>query len=133
MPRRRSKGADIIKKSTCFFLCCLYLNCSSCKIFLEWLLLINREPNVKAQVLLILKSENKIFFSRGFFANRLPVDFLWGFNFANLAKICENRENLSRKQFLSLRYKIIHGTAPVVLHDQNPSRLFQNFKILCII
>ena len=24
------------------------------------------------------------------------------FNFSNLAKICENRENLSRKQFLSL-------------------------------
>ena len=30
------------------------------------------------------------------------MDFSRGFNFANLAKICENRENLSRKQFLSL-------------------------------
>ena len=30
--------------------------------------------------------------------------FLQGFNSANLAKIRENRENLSRKQFLSLSY-----------------------------
>ena len=33
--RRRSKGADKIKRFTFFFLCCLYLYCLiSCKIFL---------------------------------------------------------------------------------------------------
>ena len=45
------------------------------------------------------KRKKKIFFSRGLnFANCLTVDFLRGFNFPNLLKICENRENLSRKQ-----------------------------------
>ena len=56
----------------------------------------------------VLNSKNKkkrIIFSRGFnFVNWLPVDFSRRFNFVNLSKIRENRENLSRKQFLSLRY-----------------------------
>ena len=37
MLRRRSKGADIIKIFTFFFLCCLYLYCLiSCKMFSTW-------------------------------------------------------------------------------------------------
>ena len=55
------------------------------KILLTWPSLIDREPHVKMQVLLILKNEKKTNF------------FLREFNFANLAKIRENRENLSRK------------------------------------
>ena len=51
-----------------------------------------------------MKNEKKKLFSCGFnFANWLPVDFSREFTFANLAKIRKNRENLSRKQFLSLR------------------------------
>ena len=82
---RRSKGADIIKRFTFSFRCCLYLYCLiSCKIFLTW-------PNLKMKVLLILKSKTKQKFSRGFnFANWQPVDFSRGFNFANLVKISEN-------------------------------------------
>ena len=46
--RRRSKGAVIIKRFTFFFLCCLHLYCLiSCKVFLTWPLLIDREPSVK--------------------------------------------------------------------------------------
>ena len=41
------------------------------------------------------------------FVNLLSVDFSWELNFANLAKICENSENFSRKQFLSLRHLIL--------------------------
>ena len=49
------------------------------------------------------KTRKKIF-SRGFnFANWLPVDFSRGFDLANNAKIRENCDNLSRKQFFSLR------------------------------
>ena len=100
MPRGRSKGADIIKRFTFFFPCCLYLYCLiSCKIFLTWPLLIDREPNVKMYV----KNEKKNLSGRFNFANWLPKDFSRGFNFANLVKIRENRENLSREQFPSLR------------------------------
>ena len=102
MPRRRSKGPDIIKRFTFFLLCFLCSHCLiSCKIFLIWLLLIDREPNVKLSVLLILKNEKKILFawiyfresffcniSCGFnFANWLPVDFSWGFIFMNFSFI----------------------------------------------
>ena len=53
-----------------------------------------------------------MYVSRGFnFANWLPVDFSREFNFANLAKIRENRKNLSRKQFLSLTYLVIVETS----------------------
>ena len=78
IPGRRSKGADIIQRFTFFFLCsldqqyimyviihesstlfsCLYLYCFiTCKVFLTWTSLIDREPNIKMQVLQIL--ENK--------------------------------------------------------------------------
>ena len=36
--------------------------------------------------------------------NWLPVDFWRGFSLSNLPKIRKTRENLFRKQFLSLRY-----------------------------
>ena len=66
----------------------------SCEIFLTWPSLIDKKPNVKMQVLLILKNE-RIFF------------FLRGFNLTNLAKNRENHKNcetLFRKQILFLRY-----------------------------
>ena len=45
--------------------------------------------------------KKKKFFSRGFnFANWLPVDFSRVFNFAELAKIRENRKNLPREQLI---------------------------------
>ena len=88
----------------CFSISFLYLYCLiSRKIFLTLPSLLDREPNTKMEVLLILKN-GKNFFSRGFdYANWLPVDFLQGFNFANLTKIRKKCENLSHKQFLSLR------------------------------
>ena len=77
----------------------------------------DREPNVKMQVFLILKKTTKnknktnkktnnkqTNFSLGFnFANWLQVDFSRGLDFTNLANIHENRRNLSPKQFLSLK------------------------------
>ena len=78
---------------------CLYLYCfKSSKIFLRWTSLIDRE------VLLILKSKKEIIFYTWFnFTTWLLLGFSGGFDFANLAKSYDNRENLSRKQFLSLR------------------------------
>ena len=58
MPRRRSKEADITKRFTFFFLRYLHIYCLiSCKIFLVLPSLIDREHNVKMQVLLILKNQ----------------------------------------------------------------------------
>ena len=55
-----------------------------------------------------------MFFSPRFnFANWLWVDFSRGLNFTNLAKVRENRENLSRKQFISLRYLLQYGSTLV--------------------
>ena len=48
----------------------------------------------------------------------LSVDLLWGFNFANLAKIHENRENLFRKQFLSLGYLILFEVTLLTIEHQ---------------
>ena len=76
MHRRRSKGPDIIKRFTFFFpcfLCSLFL--ISCKIFLIWLLLIDREPNVKLSVLLILKNEKKIHFAWIYFRESFYLTF----------------------------------------------------------
>ena len=55
-------------------------------------------------VLIVLKNEKKSFSHEFNFVNLLPVDFSRGFNFANLQEIRENCENLSHKQFLSLKY-----------------------------
>ena len=84
----------IVLITLCLYLCCLI----SCKIFLTLPSLIDREPNVK-MLIFFANSENRKKKKKNSRMGliSLPVDFSQGFNFANLAKIHENRENLSRK------------------------------------